>query len=96
VSPLVQREAERQLNISDLITVHMRWGDKKFENKITGIKKTLHGIKMLRLKRGDDLNNTTSILLCTEDPKAVKAFKMAAPGHWKVYLDQFYNEMLPH
>ena len=104
VSPLVQREAERQLNLvfpngkvpSDLITVHMRWGDKKFENKISGIDETLGGIRKMRLKRGDDLKRPTSILLCTEDPKAVQAFQMAAPKNWKIYLDQFYKEMLPH
>jgi hypothetical protein len=104
VSPLVQKEAERQLNLvfpsgkvpPDLITVHMRWGDKKFENKVSGIDETLDGIRKIRLKRGDDLNHPTSILLCTEDPKAVMAFQMAAPKHWKIYLDQFYNEMLPH
>jgi hypothetical protein len=103
VAPIVQEEAERQLNIvfpdgvpHDLITVHMRWGDKKFENKVMKEDETISAIQLIRTQRGDNLDDGTSILLCTEDPKAVEAFKNKAPKHWKIYIDQFYYEMLPH
>lgn len=102
VSPIVQEEGERQLNLvfpkgvpSDLITVHIRWGDKKFENKVMGISQTMDAIKKVRKQRGDNLEDPVSILLCTEDPKAVDAFKSTVPANWNVYIDQFYHEMIP-
>jgi hypothetical protein len=102
VAPIVQEEGERQLNLvfpdgvpSDLITVHIRWGDKKFENKVMGVSQTMNAIKKVRTQRGDNLKDPVSILLCTEDPKAVDAFKDAVPANWNVYIDQFYHEMIP-
>jgi len=105
VSPLVQQEAERQLRIvfpphgvvpKDLITVHMRWNDKKYENKVKNERETLEAVKRIRIARGDNLRHPVSILLCTEDPKAVAAFRWGAPSNFKIYMDQFYHEMLPH
>lgn len=105
VSPLVQREAERQLRIvfppngivpKDLITVHMRWGDKKHDNKLINEKEILEAIKRIRTRRGDNLRDPVSILLCTENQNAYAAFRWRAPSNFKIYVDQFYHEMLPH
>ena len=103
VAPVVQEEAERQLNLvfpdgvpDNLITVHIRWGDKKFENKVMGVSQTMKAIETIRTERGDNLKDPVSILLCTEDPKAVEAFNKTAPKNWKIYMDQFYYEMLPY
>jgi hypothetical protein len=105
VSPLVQKEAERQLRRvfpphgivpENLITVHMRWGDKKYENKIVKEKETLEAIARIRKARGDNLHERVPILLCTENPKAVAAFRWIAPLNYQIYVDQFYYEMLPH
>lgn len=102
VATIVQEEGERQLNQVfpdgvpfDLITVHMRWGDKKFENKKMSISQTMKGIETIRNQRGDNLQGPASIFLCTEDPKATDAFLKAAPKNWRIYIDQFYHEMLP-
>jgi hypothetical protein len=102
VATIVQEEGERQLNLvfpngvpNDLITVHMRWGDKKFENRMMNISNTMKAIEKIRTQRRDNLQGPASILLCTEDPKATEAFLEAAPKNWKIYIDQFYHEMLP-
>ena len=102
VATIVQEEGERQLNLvfpdgvpSDLITVHMRWGDKKFENKIVEVSQTIDAIATIRKQRGDNLQDPVSIFLCTEDPKAADSFFKAAPKNWRIYIDHFYREMLP-
>jgi hypothetical protein len=108
-SRLLVQEAERQLALvfqneshvpKDLITVHIRWGDKKQEMKlvpmadyIKAIQKVLDGRS--KTQTGED-SNEANIFLATEDPSAVEAFRQLAPPEWNIYLDQYYIEMLPH
>lgn len=98
VSPLVQHEAERQLNITfgeagvpdNLITVHMRWGDKAMEMKlhheydyIDAVKRILKQRRKSIFQRNDE---EVHIFLATGDPPCVSAFVEAAPSTWKVYV----------
>jgi hypothetical protein len=104
VSPLVVQEAERQLALvfekvgqvpKDLITVHIRWGDKGAEMKLVPISDYIHAIeKILDQRKSND--KTANIFLATEDPRAVEAFKEQAPAEWNVYLDQYYTDLLPY
>jgi hypothetical protein len=104
VSPLVVQEAERQLALvfekvghvpKDLITVHIRWGDKGGEMKLVPISDYIHAIEKVLVQRKSN-DKTANIFLATEDPRAVKAFKKRAPAAWNVYLDQYYTDLLPY
>ena len=44
---------------------------------------------------GNDIEEMVHIYLSTEDPEAVELFLNTTPGHWNVYLDQYYVEMSP-
>ncbi len=101
VSPLVVQEATRQLQAvfpngtvpSNLITIHVRWGDKQVEMELISIEYYIKATKHVVKEKHID---NVSILLCTEDPAAVHAFTSRMPKNWKVYLDQFYSNMLPY
>ena len=105
VSPLVQQEAERQLALvfkeagevpKDLITLHVRWGDKvRFEMKRVNITQYVNAVYNILEKRGNR-SASANIFMATEDPKALDAFKSEAPKNWKIYLDQYYVEYLPY
>ena len=43
-----------------------------------------------------DDDDNVNIFLATEDPRALAAFGEAAPSHWKLYVDHYFHEMLPH
>ena len=99
VSPVVIKEAERQLNLvfpdgvpEKLITVHVRWGDKSREMKLVAIDEYIKAVEKILDARAQ--SSTASIYLATEDPKAVAAFKAKAPQDWKIYVDQYYFDML--
>jgi hypothetical protein len=102
VHPAVIQEAERQLNLvfpggkvpPDLIAVHIRWGDKKAEMKLLPAEDYVKAVQRIQKKRQQS-SDSVSVFLATEDPKAVKAFKDAAPGDWTIYLDHYFHEMLP-
>lgn len=107
LSPRVIKEAERQLNLvfsglekvpKDLITVHVRWGDKGREMKLVEIHeyvKAVQHILVERRSRGKD-NETVSVYLATEDPEAVRQFQEAIPSTWILYVEQAYSELLPY
>ncbi|KAI2495512.1 hypothetical protein MHU86_19008 [Fragilaria crotonensis] len=103
LSDIVIREAERQLQAvfgdngvpANLITVHVRWGDKALEgsrknNPIDGFIAAVE--KIVQERKIDSVH----ILLCTEDPLAEAAFRNAALPTWSIYLDHFYTEFLPY
>ena len=100
VSPLVFQEATKQLHLvfpngtvpSNLITIHIRWGDKETEMQLKSITTYIEATKKVVAEKHID---TVNILLCTEDPKATVAFYSQMPKDWNVYLDQFYTYMLP-
>jgi hypothetical protein len=101
ISAKVQYEAQRQMKRvfpsgvapNDLITVHMRWGDKANEMALVPVQKYLDAVQHILSNRG---RKHVHILLATEDPKALRAFQEAAPVDWNVYVDAYFHEMLPH
>ncbi len=101
VSPLVVEEATNQLQSifsngtvpPNLITIHVRWGDKKGEMQLKAIEDYIKATEQVVKEKHID---TVNILLCTEDPAAVDAFTSRMPKNWNVYLDQFYTKMLPY
>jgi hypothetical protein len=117
VSNLIQDEAQRQLQTvfrgrdhvpHNLITVHIRWGDKSDEMKLVPISKYIHAVQQILEQRKHDNQqildgkNATAdqegvhIYLATEDPEALDQFMNEAPSDWKIYVDQYYYELLPH
>jgi hypothetical protein len=115
VSTIVQREAQRQLELvfgingtegyvpNNLITVHVRWGDKRLETTllpITTYIDAVHDILHMRANRTAGSINVeesdVNIFLSTEDPDAVKQFIATKPENWKVFVDHYFVEYLPH
>jgi hypothetical protein len=106
VSKVVINEAERQLNLvfpsgnvpPGLIVVHIRWGDKGYEMQKVPISEYLAGIQTILQQRGirDDKNETVHVYLATEDQNAVREFKAAVPPNWNVFVDRYFEEMLPY
>lgn len=99
VSPILIQDAERQLNIifpdgvpPDLITVHVRWGDKRAEMKLVSIEKYIRGVEDILKARNTPLDQA-NIFLATEDPLAVNAFREKAPARWNLFVDQYHEEL---
>jgi hypothetical protein len=102
VSKHIQEEAKRQLNRVfldrvplDLITVHIRWGDKEKEIKLLGIGSYIQAVKEILKQRKRPLDQA-NVFLATEDPRALEEFQSAAPDGWKVYVDQYFHDLLPY
>jgi hypothetical protein len=107
ISTLVQEEGERQLNQvfqttfvpHNLITVHIRWGDKADEMELIPITKYIDAVyEILEQRRRNRIDNTAGvhIFLSTEDPEALRQFQAAVPMDWNIYIDQYHIELLPH
>jgi len=100
VSPLVIQEAQRQIGLlfgqevpKDIITVHIRWGDKFWEMDLPPIDEYIAAVYQILHSQGRDNSTTAHVYLATEDPQAVKAFHRAAPPNWKVYVDRTVQEL---
>lgn len=93
----------------NLITVHVRWGDKGREMSLSPISKYIVAIEQILQRRrtnryakvpmyNDHVDasdpNEVNIFLATEDPEAVMEFQRAAPNEWNIYIDQYYTENL--
>jgi hypothetical protein len=99
VSPLVIQEAQRQIGVifpngivpEDIITVHIRWGDKFFEMDLPPISEYIDAIQ--NLTSHNNAKNNTTIYLATEDPKAYEEFMLAKPSGWTVYTDITLTEI---
>jgi len=78
-----------------MITCHVRWGDKGREMALVPIQTYIAAVHKMA-ERANLHPNETHVFLASEDPRAVEAFKRAAHPQWTIYLDQFYVEMLPH
>ena len=112
LSDVVQNEGERQLNLlfkdlrrvpKNLITVHVRWGDKSAEMDLVPIKKYTEAVQHIidnrRARRKeqqsrDDEEKEVHIFFATEDPKAYEEFMKAKPQHWNVYVDPYYHQAI--
>lgn len=100
LSPIVIQEAQRQSGLifgpggapDDLITVHMRWGDKFWEMDLASVEEYVDGVSKV-LQQDGKRNSTATIYLATEDPKAKEAFLEAAPSGWTVFVDRTIDEL---
>ena len=107
LSPLVIREAKRQIGIifpngivpEDMVTVHIRWGDKFWEMDLPPIEEYITAVHTI-LAQESSLNDhpvsnitKANIYLATEDPKAYKEFMTAKPQGWNVYADITLHEI---
>ena len=105
VADFVVEEAERQLQIhfgnnsrtnnkipKNLITVHIRWGDKRSEMTLLPVKNYTNAVHMI-VQRRQIKDDDVHIYLSTESPDAVEQFMDSIPSHWNVYLDQYFVEM---
>ena len=73
---------------SQLITVHIRWGDKIREmkdKKLIPMETYIDAAKSLLTP--DELNGRqiVFIYLATEDPQAIREFQQDAPDHWSIH-----------
>jgi hypothetical protein len=107
VSPLIIAEAQRQAQLvfggkpipKNLITVHVRWGDKvtSREMKFVPIQDYIGAVATLAKQRNNgNPREKVSVYLATEDPKAVQQFHEKAPSDWDIYVDQYYHEVKKH
>jgi len=96
VQPVVIEEALAQIKQSfpeglpdpdDLITLHMRWGDKGTETRILPVSHFVWGVKELieERQRQKPWKNGIHIYLASEDGDAITAFQKAAPKNWIVH-----------
>jgi hypothetical protein len=101
ISPIILQEAERQVGLlfgsggvpADLITVHMRYGDKFWEMDLAPAEEYTAAVSQILLQRGQGHNRSANIYLATEDPRAVNAFLSAAEPGWKVLVDRTVPEL---
>lgn len=94
VSPLVIQESNRQIGVifpggvvpEDLVSVHIRWGDKFWEMDLPPIEEYIQAVHTILSRRNVD-TTTAHVYLATEDPRAYQEFMNAKPDGWKVYAD---------
>jgi hypothetical protein len=95
VAKFVQDEAERQLQIvfenetavpDNMITVHLRWGDKGGEMELRPIHEYIQAVETIVHNHSI---SEVNIFLASEDPAAVTAFLEAAFPHWKIFLSPY-------
>eukprot|EP00977_Amphora_coffeiformis_P012877 scaffold3271_cov181-Amphora_coffeaeformis.AAC.4 len=98
---MLVQEARRQLlrvfgpqgPPENLVTVHIRWGDKGREMKLVSAAQYVNAVRKLLPA---NTTRTGNIFLATEDPAAVQAFRSAAPPEWNIFVDAYLEEFLPH
>jgi hypothetical protein len=103
VSEKVQAEAERQLQLvfksgpvpTDMITVHIRWGDKVDEMTLIHVDQYVQAVRQIQIDRNRPVEKA-HVFLATEDPRAVYEFVSSAPDGWTIYVDAYFQEMFPH
>lgn len=83
----------------NLITVHVRWGDKKADMDLLPVEKYTRAVEDILRQRslqrnatGQAENDDVNIYLATEDPRAAIEFVKAAPSHWNVYVDEYVQK----
>ncbi|EJK62648.1 hypothetical protein THAOC_16731, partial [Thalassiosira oceanica] len=95
VRPAVIAEAERQAREAfpeglpvpnNMVTVHMRWGDKPGEvGEKTLAKYFVAGVKRFVQKKGLGGISPVHVYLASEDEVAIRAFEKKAPRNWHIH-----------
>ena len=96
VSPAVILNAEKQAmeafpdglpDPADLITVHIRWGDKKTEVPNLPISSYIESVGYIVNNRPPEQQSSdVHIYLASEDPDALARFIAKCPKHWKIHM----------
>jgi len=68
----------------NLITVHIRWGNKKNEMKLVPIEDYINAVKKII---SENNFKEVNIYLASEDPLAVMTFEASVPHSWNVFKD---------
>ena len=76
---------------SNLITAHIRWGDKGLEMQLVAVDEYVAAVKTLLMRRVNQTDEV-NVYVSTEDPKATAAFRSACPPTWNVYGDYMVEE----
>jgi hypothetical protein len=104
ISPAVVNEAQEQRHLlfgdlptpKNLITVHVRWGDKVMEGRREN-NPMQHYVQAIETLVDENDLEDVHILLCTEDPVALDAFRNATNGKgWTILVDASYHKYLPY
>ena len=66
----------------DLITVHIRWGDKGTEMELASVEEFIGAVRELLRRRRTLV--PVNVFVATEDPRATHEFRQAAPLNWTV------------
>ena len=99
LTTVVQKEVEQQMRMvfgrdtapPNLITVHIRWGDKITEMKLIGVEKYIDSVHEILRRRGK--GSPVHVYISTEDPRATREFRSKAPDDWHVYGDAQVEEL---
>jgi len=91
VSPIVISEAHRQLLAmfdsgivpANMVTVHIRWGDKEKEMTLVGIDEYIEATKEI-IGNGWDIH-PQHIYVASEDGRAISEYESRMPRNWKIY-----------
>jgi len=91
VSPIVVSEAHRQLLAmfdngivpANMVTVHIRWGDKHKEMTLVGIEEYIEATKEI-IGEGWDIH-PQHIYVASEDGRALTEYESGSPPNWKIY-----------
>ena len=72
-------------NADSLITVHIRWGDKKREMELVTLEEYINGTTSLLTE--DEISGVKDVhvYVVTEDPNAVNQFRESSPVNWKIH-----------
>ena len=70
----------------DLVTVHIRWGDKGQEMKLQSIDSYVGNVSQILMTRPKDREHISPhIYLASEDPEAIRQFLEKAPKDWNIH-----------
>ena len=86
----------------NLITVHIRWGDKAIEMDLASVREYVNAVHHILDRRqqqqqqghqqGHQLQ-PVNVFVSSEDPRAFTSFRNAAPDSWNIYQDAMVQEM---
>jgi len=92
VSDFVIEEARRQIQEAfgdeglpdpeDLVTLHIRWGDKSYSMKLKPISSYIHAVHKMVGPRANQTDRPLHVYVASEDKLAIAAFEKEKPSHW--------------
>ena len=75
---------------ANLISVHVRWGDLAAEEMgIVPVTAYVQAVRWLAASRGLRADGRLELIVTTEDPAALAAFRAAAPAVWRLHVYEY-------